>query len=105
MIALKPQIVVTIPFHNAIIPSPANAGIARRARSDANILKVLFIFESFTFYVYKSSLSLKTLDTKKYFKSHKKISVVEKLARDNDWHVYKIIQESWNTKILSLENW
>ena len=30
--------------------------------------------------------------------------VVEKLARDNDWHVYKIIQMSWNTKILSPEN-
>ena len=30
--------------------------------------------------------------------------VVEKLARDNDWHVYKIIQMNWNTKIVSLEN-
>ena len=30
--------------------------------------------------------------------------VVEKLARDNDWHVYKIIQMSWNTKDLDSEN-
>ena len=56
------------------------------------------------FYVSKSSLSLKTHDTQKYFKSHKKIPIVEKLARDNDWHVYKIIQMNWNTKIVSLEN-
>ena len=34
----------------------------------------------------------------------KKIPVVEKLARDNDWHVYKIIQMSWNTKDLDSEN-
>ena len=34
----------------------------------------------------------------------KKIPVVEKLARDNDWHVYKIIQMSWNTKDLNPEN-
>ena len=56
------------------------------------------------FYVSKSSLSLKTHDTQKYFKSHKKNPIVEKLARDNDWHVYKIIQMNWNTKIVSLEN-
>ena len=98
--AEKPQIVVTIPFHNAIIPSPANTGTAIRTRRVANILKVLFIFKSFTFYVSKSSLSLKTHDTKKYFKSYKKIPVAEKLARDNDWHVYKIIQLSWNTIVV-----
>lgn len=50
------------------------------------------------FYVSKSSLSHKTHDTKKYFKSHKKNPVVKKLARDNDWHVYKIIQMSWKQK-------
>ena len=37
---------------------------------------------------------------KKYFKSYKKIPVAEKLARDNDWHVYKIIQLSWNTIVV-----
>ncbi len=41
---------------------------------------------------------------KNILRAIKKISVVEKLARDNDWHVYKIIQESCNTKILSPEN-
>ena len=44
--AEKPQIVVTIPFHKAIIPSPANTGTAIRTRMVANILKVLFIFKS-----------------------------------------------------------
>ena len=101
--AVKPQIVVTTPFHNAIIPSPANAGMAIMTRRCANILKVLFIFKSLKFYVFKSSLSLKTHDTKNILRAIKN-PVVEKLARDNDWHVYKIIQMSWNTKILSPEN-
>ena len=64
----------------------------------ANILKVL------KFYVSKSSLSLKTHDTQKYFKSHKKFLLQKILARDNDWHVYKIIQMNWNTKVLDSEN-
>ena len=40
---------------------------------------------------------------KNILRAIKKIPVVEKLARDNDWHVYKIIQMNWNTKIVSLE--
>ena len=41
---------------------------------------------------------------KNILRAIKKIPVVEKLARDNDWHVYKIIQMSWNTKDLNSEN-
>ena len=41
---------------------------------------------------------------KNILRAIKKIPVVEKLARDNDWPVYKIIQMNWNTKIISPEN-
>ena len=41
---------------------------------------------------------------KNILRAIQKIPVVEKLARDNDWHVYKIIQMSWNTKIPDPEN-
>ena len=41
---------------------------------------------------------------KNILRAIKKIPVVEKLARDNDWHVYKITQKSRDTKFLSSEN-